>query len=458
MAEGSRPRAFGNGFGFAILILSFLLTARTEAADDFGAQSFVLDNGLEVVVIEDHRAPIVTHMVWYRIGSVDEFRGKSGLAHYLEHLMFKGTDKIPAGEFSKIVARNGGEHNAFTSLDFTGYYQRVAADRLPLVMEMEADRMTGLKIDPDEAVQELQVVIEERRSRIENSPTGLFGEQMRATQYIAYPYRVPVIGWMHDLEKLTRDDALEFYKHFYAPKNAILVVSGDVTVEQVRALAEEYYGPVPNGPTIERFQAAEPPQLVARRVVMEHPQVRKANWSRTYLAPSYLYGRTELAAPLQVFAEILGGTATSRLYQELVVKQKVAVDVASWYQPRRRGPGEFGISITPQDDDTKRLEGALEKVVAEILETGFTAEEIERAKNSLASAAIYARDSNEFLANLFGRSLVIGMTIEDIETWSDQIRAVTAEQVLEAANAALVPEKSVTGILLPSPPATGAGE
>jgi len=440
------------------VFLSFFLTATAQAVDDFGAHSFVLDNGLKVVVIEDHRAPIVTHMVWYRIGSVDEFRGKSGLAHYLEHLMFKGTEKIPAGEFSKIVARNGGEGNAFTSLDYTGYYQRVAADRLPLVMRMEADRMTNLKIDPDEAVQELQVVIEERRSRIENSPTSLFGEQMRAAQYIVYPYRVPVIGWMHDLEKLTRDDALGFYRHFYAPRNAILVVSGDVTMEQVRILAEKFYGPVPNGPTMERFQATEPPQIIARRIIMEHSQVRKANWSRTYIAPSYLYGRTELAAPLQVFAEILGGTPTSRLYQELVVRQKVAIDVASWYQARRRGPGEFSISITPKDNDTERLELALEKAVADILETGFTLEEIERTKNAMASAAIYARDSNEFLANLFGRSLVIGMTIDDIENWSDQIRAVTVEQVLEAANTVLVPEKSVTGILLPASRPAGADE
>lgn len=458
MAPRVRGQALINVSAVIAIVLSFLMTTGARAVDDFSAQSFVLDNGLQVVVIEDHRAPIVTHMVWYRVGSVDEFRGKSGLAHYLEHLMFKGTAKVPAGEFAKIVARNGGEGNAFTSLDYTGYYQRVAADRLHLVMEMEADRMNNLEIDPDEAVQELQVVIEERRSRIENSANGLFGEQMRAAQYLAYPYRIPVIGWMHDLENLTRDDALEFYRHFYAPKNAVLVVSGDVSVDGVRALAEKYYGPVPNGRTSERFQATEPPQRGARRVVMEHPQVKRANWSRTYTAPSYLYGRTELAFPLQVFAEILGGTATSRLYQELVVKQKVAVDVASWYQPRRRGPGEFGISITPQDNDTERLEAALEEAVAAILETGFTAEEVERAKNSLAAAAIYARDSNEFLANLFGSSLVIGMTIEDIETWSDQIRAVTVDQVLQAAKAALVPEKSVTGILLPSPPLSGAGE
>lgn len=447
-----------NRLAAAAVALFFLQTTPARAVDDFGARSLTLDNGLQVVVIEDHRAPIVTHMVWYRVGAVDEFHGKSGLAHYLEHLMFKGTEEIPAGEFAKIVARNGGEGNAFTSLDYTGYYQRVAADRLPLVMEMEADRMANLKIDPDEAIQELQVVIEERRSRIENSANGLFGEQMRAAQYLTYPYRIPVIGWMHDLERLTREDALEFYRHFYAPKNAILVVSGDVTVDQVRDLAERFYGPVPNGRTSERFQATEPPQRVARRVVMEHPQVRRANWSRTFTAPSYLYGRTELATPLQVFAELLGGTPTSRLYQELVVKRKVAVDVATWYQPRRRGPGEFGISVTPLDNDTARIETALEEVVAEVLKTGFTVEEVERTKKSLAAAAIYARDSNEFLANLFGKSLVIGMTIEDIETWSDQIRAVSIEHIMEAARYTLVPEKSVTGILLPAPAPAGAGE
>lgn len=431
---------------FALL---FITAPHARAIDDFGVTAFSLKNGLQVVVIEDHRAPIATHMVWYRVGAVDEFRGKSGLAHYLEHLMFKGSKKIPAGEFSKIIARNGGRDNAFTSFDQTAYFQRIAVDRLPLVMEMEADRMTNLTIDEDEAVKELQVVIEERRLRVENSPSALFGEQMRLAQYLSYPYRVPIIGWMQDLQQLTREDALAFYRTYYAPNNAILVVAGDVTVDQIRSMAEAHYGAIPRGEIPERILPPEPPHRTARRIEMKDRKVQKATWSRTYFAPSYGYGQSELVVPLQVFTETFGGGTTSRLYQELVVKRKVAVGVAAWYQPRRQGPTTLGISVTPRDDDVARVEAAVDEVIAQILSGGLDEAAVARSKTALAANATYARDNHESLANLFGTALIIGMDIADLETWSDQVRLVTPEQALAAAQYVLVPEKSVTGILLP---------
>lgn len=434
------------------LTLALFASAKARADDDFGASTFFLENGLQVVVIEDHRAPIATHMVWYRVGAIDEFHGKSGLAHYLEHLMFKGTEKIPAGEFSKIVARNGGRLNAFTSFDQTAYYQRVAVDRLPLIMEMEADRMTNLTIDPDDAVKELQVVIEERRQRVENSPAALFGEQMRLAQYLSYPYRIPIIGWMADLHKLTREDALAFYRTYYAPNNAILIVAGDVNVDQIRALAETYFGGIPKGVIPKRILAPEPPHRAARRVEMRDPKVQKATWSRTYLAPSYKYGQTDMAVPLEVFTEVFGGSTTSVLYQELVVRRKVATGVSAWYQPRLRGPATLGISVTPRDDDVARAEAAVDEVIAEVLSGGLDGDAVERSKTALAAATIYARDNHEFLANLFGASLVIGLDMKDLESWSGRVRSITPEQALAAAKQVLVPEKSVTGTLLPDQP------
>jgi zinc protease len=404
-------------------------------------------------VIEDHRAPIVTHMAWYKVGAKDEFAGKTGLAHFLEHLMFKGTEKVPAGEFSKIVARNGGEDNAFTSSDFTAYFQQVAADKLPLVMEMEADRMANLRIAADEVDQERAVVIEERRTRTENSPPALFREQLDAAQFLAHPYRIPVIGWMHDIASLSREDALGFYRLHYAPNNAVVVVVGDVEAAEVEALARRTYGALPARSIPPRRVAHEPPQLAARSLSMSDPRVSQPSWTRGYLAPSYQYGDTSHAVPLQVLSEILGGGTTSRLYQTLVVGRKLAVDAGSGYSAGAIGPSVFGISVTPADGALEAIPAAVEAVVAEVLATGVTDEELARAKRSLKAAAIYARDSGRGLANIFGSALATGRTVEDVLAWPERIEAVTREQVREAAQAVFVPERSVSGVLLPAPEA-----
>jgi zinc protease len=257
-----------------LLLAAALGSIRPATAGIFNPASFTLSNGLTVVVLTNDRLPVVSQMVWYKVGAADDPSGKSGLAHFLEHLMFRGTGDIAPGEFSRIVSRNGGVDNAFTSADTTAYYQTVAADRLELVMKLEADRMTNLALDEKEVLPERQVIIEERRSRTENNPGALLREQMNAAMFLNHPYRIPIIGWRQEMETLSREDALAFYKRHYAPNNAILIISGDVTIERVRELAEKYYGAIKPASVPPRVRAPEPPQIAARRVTLESDRVR----------------------------------------------------------------------------------------------------------------------------------------------------------------------------------------
>ncbi|MCZ6763756.1 MAG: pitrilysin family protein, partial [Alphaproteobacteria bacterium] len=311
-----------------LLLPAFSSAARAQL---FNPEYFVLDNGLEVVVLENHRAPIVSHMVWYKVGGADEPPGKSGLAHFFEHLMFMGTEKYPAGEFSDIVARNGGRENAFTSQDYTGYFQNVAADRLELMMELESDRMRGLILTAEVIEPERLVIIEERRQRVERTPQGLLGEQVSAATFANHPYRVPVIGWEDEIRTLTLDDLKTFYDTWYAPNNAVLIVAGDVEVDEVRRMAATYYGPIAARNVPERIRPAEPVHQAPREVVLTDARVPQPSWTRRYLAPSYKSGDTQHSYPLQVLSQILGGGTTSRLYRELVIEQGLAVAAGSSY-------------------------------------------------------------------------------------------------------------------------------
>ncbi|OHC79188.1 MAG: zinc protease, partial [Rhodospirillales bacterium RIFCSPLOWO2_01_FULL_65_14] len=321
--------------------LASLAWAPTASAGVFNPEIFTLKNGMQVVVIENHRAPVVTQMVWYKVGSADEGPGDSGIAHFLEHLMFKGTKKRTPGEYSRILARNGGRENAFTSTDYTAYHQTVAVDRLEMIMEMEADRMTNLVLDEDAVTTERLVVLEERRMRTDNNPSARLQEQVNAALFLNYPYRRPVIGWEHEIKALDRKRVIDFYKRWYAPNNAILVVTGDITADALKPLAEKYYGVIPAGPKIERNRPTEPPQSAARRVALEDPRVRQPSWSRYYLAPSLKVGETKYAYPLEVLSDILGGGATSRLYRTLVVDSKIAVSAGSAYGADDLGPGRL---------------------------------------------------------------------------------------------------------------------
>lgn len=437
-------------FAFATLAVIASLTGVPARAAVFEPTHFTLDNGLEVVVVSDHRAPVVTHMVWYRVGSADEPRGKSGIAHFLEHLMFKGTDKLGPGEASRIIARIGGNENAFTSYDYTAYYQTVAPARLEIVMEIEADRMVNLKLAQDHVLAERDVILEERRTRTDNSDAAKFREQVNAATYLAYPYRIPIIGWEHEIRQLDQDDAIAFYKRWYAPNNAILIVAGDVTADTVRTLAEMHYGPVPRREIEPRSRVDEPPHLAPRRLSMTSAQVGQARFARRYLAPSHGYGAREHKLALEVLTEILGGGTTSRLYRSLVVEGKLAVSAGSWYGGDDIGPSTFGFYGSPAEGKTvEDVEAAIDSDIEELLKDGVSEDEVASAIKRLTRSAIFARDSVTAPARIIGAALASGLSIEDIESWPERIATVTADDVLAAARAVLKPERSVTSILLP---------
>ncbi|WP_416898109.1 MAG: M16 family metallopeptidase [Minwuia sp.] len=437
-------------FALAVVCALTLFQNRADAGL-FNPESFTLDNGMQVVVIPDHRAPVVVHMVWYKVGAADEPPGKSGIAHFLEHLMFKGTDNIPPGEFSKIVAANGGRDNAFTSQDYTAYFQTIARDRLELVMRMESDRMVNLKFGEKDMLTERDVVLSERRQRTDSTPQGQFGEQVQAALYLAHPYGIPIIGWEEEIKALGLQDALDFYGTFYAPNNAILVVAGDITAEELRPLAEKYYGVIPANPAVkQRDLPHEPPHRAARRLSHSDPRVAEASWQRMYVADSANWGDPERMVGLQLLSDILGAGSTSRLSRELVVGQKLAVNAGAWYSGVSRGPGSFGIYATPaRDVDLQALESAIDAEIVRIVREGVTETELERAKTGLLADAVYMRDSLFSGARIFGSAMVSGVSVEQIESWPDRVRAATAEDVRKAAEAVFRAERSVTATLTP---------
>ncbi|MBT3990907.1 MAG: insulinase family protein [Rhodospirillaceae bacterium] len=436
----------GRSFLAAVLLLFAFQTAE---AGVFNPETFTLKNGMQVVVISNHRAPIVRHMVWYKVGAADEPRGKSGIAHFFEHLMFKKTTTLKSGEFSRIIAKNGGRDNAFTSHDYTGYHQSIAVDRLGIVMKLEADRMRGLILEDDQIEPERQVVLEERRSRTDNSPGAKLSEQMSAAMFINYPYHDPVIGWEHEIKALTKADLMKFYDQWYRPNNAILVVAGDITAAQLRPLAEKYYGSLPRGADVKRERTIEPPHNAAIRVTLRDARVRQPSIRRRYLAPSLLYGERGHVYPLEVLAQVFGGGTTSTLYRSLVIKQKLAVSAGAFYDGDNRGPSTFGFYASPRPGvGIEKLEAALDKEIAKLLDKGIDAKNVARAINTMQSEAIYARDSIGGGARVIGSALAAGHTIADVEEWPERISAVTKEQIDAAAKAILQIKNSVTGLLL----------
>lgn len=436
----------------ALMAVAVLMISGAADAKVYEPESVTLANGMQVVAITDRRVPVVTHMVWYKVGGADEAPGETGLAHFLEHLLFKGTEKVPSGQFSRTVSRNGGEGNAFTGYDYTAYFQTIASDKLPLVMEMEADRMVNLTLDPEEVASEREVVLEERRSRIDNNPGSLLGERTNAALYLNYPYRRPLIGWAHEIKALTRENALAFYRKWYAPNNAVLVVAGDITMDELKPLAEKYYGVIPARAVPDRKRPMEPEQISARRVEFSHPQVGQVSWSRRYQAPSRFYGESDQVMPLAVLAEVIGGGATSRLYRSLVIDRKIALSAGASYSGSSIGPGTFSFYAVPAEGQTEEaLEAAFEEEIAAILRDGVDAREVARAVKSMKISAVYARDSVTAPAHAVGQALALGRTIEEIESWPDQVGAVTQEQVMQAARAVLGTPAHVTSILRPKP-------
>ena len=413
--------------------------------------TFTLPNGLQVVVIEDHRTPVVTQMVWYKVGSADETPGKSGLAHFLEHLMFKGTAKHPVGEFSQTVLKIGGNENAFTSTDYTGYFQRVPRDQLPKMMEFEADRMTGLILKDENVLPERDVVLEEYNMRVANNPEARLNEQIMAALYLNHPYGRPVIGWHHEIERLDREDALAFYRRFYAPNNAVLVIAGDVDAKEIRPLVEETFGKVASQPSIpvRRIRPQEPEPVAPRTVTLADPHVEQPTVKRHYLTPSAATAAPGESATLDVLAQLLGNGSNSYLYRALVVDRPLAVAAGAAYQGTSLDPTQFSISVAPRPGvEFSTVEQVVDSVIADITQNPARAEDLERVKTQLIAEAIYAQDNQAVMARWYGGGLTTGLSVEDIRSWPDRIRAVTADQIRAAAQKWLDKKRSVTGYLI----------
>jgi zinc protease len=440
---------------FAAALLAFALTTAAASAQTTFTSAppatFTLPNGLQVVVIQDHRTPVVTEMIWYKVGSSDETPGKSGLAHFLEHLMFNGTEKHPANEFSQTVLKVGGNENAFTSSDYTAYFQRIPREKLPLMMEFEADRMTGLILNDEVVLPERDVVLEEYNMRVANNPEARLNEQIMAALYLNNPYHRPVIGWHHEIEQLNREDALAFYHRFYAPNNAILVIAGDTDVNEVRPLVEKNFGSIPAQPDIpaKRIRPQEPEQVAPRMVTLADPHVEQPALRRSYLVPSATTAQAGESPALDVLAQLMGGGSNSYLYRALVVDHPLAVAASAAYQGMALDPSQFSISAAPQPGvEFSQLEQAIDNVISDIEKNPIRAEDLERVKTQLIAAAIYSQDSQVAMARWYGEALTTGSSIEDIRSWPDRIRAVTAEQVRAVAQKWLNKKRSVTGYLI----------
>ncbi len=437
------------------LVSAFAVTAsgalaQTTVTSDPPA-TFTLSNGLQVLVIPDHRTPVVTQMIWYKVGSADETPGKSGLAHFLEHLMFKGTSKHPAEEFSQTVLRVGGNENAFTSTDYTGFYQRVPREQLAKMMEFEADRMTGLILKDENVLPERDVVLEEYNMRVANNPEARLIEQIMAALYLNHPYGRPVIGWHHEIEKLDREDALAFYRRFYAPNNAILVIAGDVDAADVRPLAERTFGAVAPQPAIQarRLRPQEPEPVAPRSVTLSDPRVEQPSVKRYYLVPSTATAAPGESPALDVLAQLMGGGSNSYLYRALVVDRPLAVSAGAGYQGTSLDATQFMISASPKPGvEFSQIEQVIDSVISDVGQKLAPPEDLERVKTQLIAEAIYAQDNQATLARWYGGALTTGLSVEDIRSWPDRIRAVTAEQVRAAAQKWLDKNRSVTGYLI----------
>ncbi len=428
----------------------------------FNAETFTLDNGLEIYVVPNTRAPVVTHMIWYKVGGADELAGHSGIAHFLEHLLFKGSAQIGGpdllpGEFSKIIRAFGGQDNAFTSHDYTAYFQSVPADKLLTVMKMEAGRMNGLKVPLAELLSERNVVLEERKQRTDNNPQTQFQEQLFNAVFAGHPYAIPVLGWESEMKQMAWPEIKAFYDQWYAPNNAVLVVSGDVSPAEVFQMAIDTYGQFPREATPERTRVQSAKADRNTTLTMEHPAIREPVIEILARVPS-AHGNKPESLALEVLGEIMGGGATSRLYKALVVRRQIATDISFAYDAQAWDDSALYIMGTPAKGQTvEKLKTAIEKELRLLVEKGVTPEEVATAQARLQDQAAYALDSLTGPAMTIGRALASGATLDDIEYWPYDIATVTPAQVQAVAKKYLDPDAPsafppVTGLLLPESP------
>jgi zinc protease len=438
-------------FRVLFVLLAAVLAASAAVAQG-AAQERKLANGLRVIVKEDHRAPTVAHMVWYGAGSMDEVSGESGVAHVLEHMMFKGTKTVKSGEFSRRIAAAGGSENAFTNRDYTAYFQQVPKAALPLMLQLEADRMSNLLVTEAEFSREIKVVMEERRLRTEDQPHALVAEALNAAAYFAHPYRRPVIGWMNDLENMRYLDARNWYARWYVPNNAFVVVVGDVDADEVFALAQKYYGRIKARPLPERKPQLEPEQRGARRMVVKAPAELPyllMGWKCPVLRD---VDKDWRPYALEVLAGVLDGNESARLNQSLVRNSRIASEVGAGYEPTARGPGMCYLEGTPsQGRSAAELETGLRAELARLVEGGVTAEELDRVKAQVVASQIFKRDSIFGQAMEIGQFETAGLSHRDIDRVLERIKAVTAEQVRAVAKQYFVDDDLTVVVLDPQP-------
>lgn len=442
---------------FLIGIASLMLVYVNEVHAN--PHEHLLDNGLKLIIKEDHRSPVVIHQVWYKVGSMDEVNGTTGVAHALEHMMFKGTTNVPAGEFSRRIAAVGGKENAFTSRDYTGYYQQLHQRHLPMAMELESDRMSNLLLTEEEFSKEIQVVMEERRLRTDDQPHSLLYEKMIATAFQTHPYRHPVIGWMNDLEHMQIGDNQEWYDRWYAPNNAVLVVVGDVDPDNVLELANKHYGKISARPIptlLERKPQTEPPQMGIKRLVVKAP-AKLPYLLMGYKVPTLKDPKNEWEPyALEILAGVLDGNASARLNKELVRDSRVALSAGAGYSAVARGPGMFYLDGTPSEDKTiDELERAIRSEINKIAQSGVTESELARVKAQVVAGHVYQLDSMFSQAMQIGRLESAGLSHQDLETMLKGLQAVNADQVKQVAEKYLIDDRLTIAALDPQP-ITGA--
>ncbi|MBX9915843.1 MAG: insulinase family protein [Nitrosomonas sp.] len=439
-------------FSFSGLCIAILLISSTAAANP---HEFLLDNGLRLIVKQDHRSPVVVTQVWYKAGSIDEVNGVTGVAHVLEHMMFKGTEKVPNGNFSKKIAAAGGRENAFTSYDYTAYYQQLHKNHLPMAMELEADRMRNLILTEEEFSKEIKVVMEERRLRTEDQARSLLYEKMMSVAYQAHPYKNPIIGWMNDLENMRVEDAREWYDRWYAPNNAILIVVGDVDANEVFRLAQKNYGTIPKHsllPLNARKPQTEPPQTGTKRIIVKAP-AELPYLMMGYHAPA-IRNVVEDWEPyaLEILEGVLDGHASARLNKNLVRESQIANSANAGYSAMARGPSIFFLSAVPRAGKTvAELEQALRKEIEKITKDGVTEDELARVKAQVVAGHVYQRDSIFSQAMQLGRLESTGLSYRDIDVILEKLKAVTAAQVRDVAKKYFNDDSLTVAVLDPQP-------
>ncbi|MFA6971463.1 MAG: pitrilysin family protein [Gallionella sp.] len=434
------------------LFFVVLLTGGLQQAASAEVFEHTLANGLKVLVKEDHRAPVLVQQIWYKAGSMDERTGKTGVAHVLEHLMFKGTRSVPAGEFSRRIAAAGGRENAFTSNDYTAYFQQLHKSQLPLAMKLESDRMHNLNLSAAEFSKEIKVVMEERRMRTDDDPHALLQEKMTAAVYIEHPYHHPVIGWMSDLEQMNVNDARAWYQQWYAPNNATLVIAGDVKASEVFALAQRYYGGIPKQSQPPRRVFTEPAQIGIKRMVVKAP-AELPLLVMSFHAPNIADAQRDWKPyALEMLAGVLSGNDSARLNKHLVREQQVASSVGAGYDSASRGPGVFSLEATPSEGKTAgEVEAALRGEIALLVKDGVSAEELKRVKSQVLAGEVYKLDSVFYQAMQIGQMESIGLGYKAIPVMLEKLQAVTAEQVVQVAQEFLKDDNLTVAVLDPQP-------